>query len=104
LAVREECANARFVAMDSMNLWIDIAREALERTIRTVDCLILNDEELEQLTGRPTTVAAAQELLGWGLKAIVAKQGKYGATLFTEEDVFALPASPPEPVVGPAGG
>ena len=103
LAVREECRAARFVAMDSMNLWIDIAREALERTIRTVDCLILNDEELEQLTGAPTTVAAAQELLGWGLKAVVAKQGKYGATLFTEEDVFALPAYPLEQVVDPTG-
>jgi sugar/nucleoside kinase (ribokinase family) len=103
LAVREECGDAKFVAMDSMNLWIDIARDALERTIRTVDCLILNDEELEQLTGRPTTVAAAQELLGWGLKAVVAKQGKYGATLFTEEDVFALPAYPLEHVVDPTG-
>src|SRR5919107_3023883 len=103
LAVREECASARFVAMDSMNLWIDIAREALERTIRTVDCLILNDVELEMLTGRPTTVAAARELLGWGLKAVVAKQGKYGATLFTEQDVFALPAYPLEQVVDPTG-
>jgi sugar/nucleoside kinase (ribokinase family) len=103
LAVREECGAAKFVAMDSMNLWIDIAREALERTIRTVDCLILNDEELEMLTGRPTTVAAARELLGWGLKAVVAKQGKYGATLFTEQDVFALPAYPLEHVVDPTG-
>jgi len=103
LAVREECRAARFVAMDSMDLWINIAREALERTIRTVDCLILNDEELEMLTGAATTVAAAQELLGWGLKAVVAKQGKYGATLFTEEDVFALPAYPLEQVVDPTG-
>jgi sugar/nucleoside kinase (ribokinase family) len=103
LAVREECRAARFVAMDSMNLWIDIAREALERTIRTVDCLILNDEELEQLTGANTTVGAARELLGWGLTAVVAKQGKYGATLFTEEDVFALPAYPLEQVVDPTG-
>jgi len=103
LAVREECRGARFVAMDSMDLWINIAREALERTIRTVDCLILNDEELEMLTGAATTVAAAQELLGWGLTAVVAKQGKYGATLFTEEDVFALPAYPLEQVVDPTG-
>jgi sugar/nucleoside kinase (ribokinase family) len=103
LAVREECRAARFVAMDSMDLWINIARDALERTIRTADCLILNDEELEMLTGAATTVAAAQELLGWGLRAVVAKQGKYGATLFTEEDVFALPAYPLEQVVDPTG-
>jgi sugar/nucleoside kinase (ribokinase family) len=86
-----------------MDLWITIARGALERTVRTVDCLVLNDEELEMLTGRPPTVAAATELLGWGLKAVVAKQGKYGATLFTEEDVFALPAYPLEQVVDPTG-
>jgi len=103
LGVREQCTNARFVAMDSMDFWINSAREALERTIRAVDCLILNDEELEQLTGRPTTVAAAQELLSWGLKAIVSKHGKYGAALFTEEDVFSLPAYPLENVVDPTG-
>jgi sugar/nucleoside kinase (ribokinase family) len=103
LAVRRECIAAKFVAMDSMDLWINIARDALVETIRTVDCLILNDEELEMLTGKPTTVAAAQEILGWGLKAVVAKQGKYGATLFTEQDVFALPAYPLEHVVDPTG-
>jgi sugar/nucleoside kinase (ribokinase family) len=102
-AVREECRDARFVAMDSMDLWINIAHDALVKTIRTVDCLILNDEELEMLTGAPTTVAAAQEVLGWGLKAVVAKQGKYGATLFTAEDVFALPAYPLEQVIDPTG-
>src|SRR4029078_10886184 len=72
LAVREECRAARFVAMDSMDLWINIARAPRERTIRPVDCLILNDEELEMLTGAAPTVAAAHELLGWGLKAVVA--------------------------------
>jgi sugar/nucleoside kinase (ribokinase family) len=102
-AVREECRAARFVAMDSMDLWINIAHDALVATIRTVDCLILNDEELEMLTGRPTTVAAAREILSWGLKAVVAKQGKYGATLFTRDDVFSLPAYPLEHVVDPTG-
>jgi sugar/nucleoside kinase (ribokinase family) len=103
LAVRQECTAAKFVAMDSMDLWINIAHDALVETIRTVDCLILNDEELEMLTGKPTTVAAANDLLGWGLKAVVAKQGKYGAALFTPDDVFSLPAYPLEHVVDPTG-
>ena len=71
--VRRQCERARFVAMDSMNYWIESARESLERTIRAVDCVILNDEELEQLTGAPNTPSAAKELLGWGLKAVVCK-------------------------------
>jgi sugar/nucleoside kinase (ribokinase family) len=103
LGVREQCASARFVAMDSMDYWIVSARDDLERTIRAVDCLILNDEELEQLTGKPTTVAAAEELLSWGLKAIVSKQGKYGSALFTDEGFFALPAYPLRRVIDPTG-
>jgi sugar/nucleoside kinase (ribokinase family) len=101
--VREQCTKARFVAMDSMDLWINIARESLEQTIRGVDCLILNDEELEQLTGAPNTLLAARELLGWGLTSVVAKQGKYGAQLFTRDGQFALPAFPLEHVADPTG-
>src|SRR3954452_15067444 len=101
--VREQCRDARFVAMDSMDLWITIARESLERTIRAVDCLILNDEELELLTGAPNTLRACDELLGWGLKAVVAKQGKYGASLHTPDGHFAVPAYPLRDVVDPTG-
>ena len=101
--VREQCTQARFVAMDSMDLWINIARESLEQTIRGVDCLILNDEELELLTGATTTYAAAQELLGWGLTAVVAKLGKYGAALYTREGIYALPAYPLGAVADPTG-
>src|SRR5665213_2742450 len=65
-AVREQCTGARFAALDSMNLWIDIARDSLLATIATVDCLMLNDSELRQLTGRPNLLSAAHEVLSWG--------------------------------------
>jgi sugar/nucleoside kinase (ribokinase family) len=98
------------VALDSMNLWIDIAREPLEAAIKGVDCLILNDAELRQLTGKPNLVAAARELLSWdaapgarGLTVVVAKQGEYGASLVTKDSFFALPAYPLETVVDPTG-
>jgi len=103
LKVREQCTRARFVAMDSMNLWINIAHESLRRVIGTVDCLILNDEELEMLTGKPTLVQATREVLRWGPKAVVAKLGKYGAALYTADDFFALPAYPLAEVIDPTG-
>jgi sugar/nucleoside kinase (ribokinase family) len=103
LEVREQCRAAKFVALDSMNLWIDIAREQLEEIISKVDCLILNDEELRQLTGAPTTVAAARRILEDGPSIVVAKQGEYGAALITADDFFALPAYPLERVVDPTG-
>jgi sugar/nucleoside kinase (ribokinase family) len=101
--VRRQCERARFVAMDSMNYWIESARESLKRTIRAVDCVILNDEELEQLTGAPNTPSAAKELLGWGLKAVVCKNGKYGAALYSEDGFFAIPAYPLAEVIDPTG-
>jgi sugar/nucleoside kinase (ribokinase family) len=103
LQVREQCEAAKFVALDSMNLWIDIALEELRQIIGRVDCLILNDEELRQLTGAQTTVAAAREVLHHGPSIVVAKQGEYGAMLITADDFFALPAYPLEQVVDPTG-
>jgi sugar/nucleoside kinase (ribokinase family) len=103
LQVREQCLKARFVALDSMNLWIDTARDALLRVIETVDCVLLNDAELRMLTGEPNLVRAARTVLGWGPGAVVAKQGEYGATLITRGGFFSLPAYPLETVLDPTG-
>src|SRR5688572_12376149 len=47
--VRTQCDSARFAALDSMNLWIDTAREPLVGAISEVDCVILNDAEIRML-------------------------------------------------------
>jgi sugar/nucleoside kinase (ribokinase family) len=101
--VRAQLPAAQFVALDSMNLWIEIARDSLLGAIENVDCLILNDAELRQLTGKPNLVSAAREILAWGPSVIVAKQGEYGAALVTRESFFALPAYPLETVIDPTG-
>jgi len=109
--VRAQLPQARFVALDSMNLWIDIARDSLIAAIENVDCVILNDAELRQLTGKPNLVSAAREVLSWtptskearGPSVVVAKQGEYGAALVTESGFFALPAYPLESVIDPTG-
>jgi sugar/nucleoside kinase (ribokinase family) len=101
--VLDQCERASFVALDSMNLWIEIARAKLVDVIERVDCLVLNDAELRQLTEKPSLVGAAREALSWGPAAIVAKQGEYGAALFTNDGFFSLPAYPLERVVDPTG-
>jgi cytidine kinase len=101
--VREQCTGARFTAMDSMNLWIDIAHESLVRTIATVDCVILNDGEIRQLTDEPNLVRAARAVMELGPRVVVAKQGEYGSALFTREGYFGLPAYPTADVVDPTG-
>src|ERR1700722_18245800 len=57
--VRAQCPRARFAALDSMNLWIEVARDSLIEAISGVDCVLLNDSELRQLTGEPNLVRAA---------------------------------------------
>ena len=76
------------------------------QTIAGVDCLVLNDAELRQLTEKPNLIAAAREVLSWGPpgpSVIIAKQGEYGAALITAESFFSLPAFPLETVVDPTG-
>jgi sugar/nucleoside kinase (ribokinase family) len=101
--VRAQCANARFVALDSMNYWIETARDSLVSAISEVDCLILNDAELRQLTEQPNLIRAAREIHAWGPRVVVAKQGEYGAAMVTEDGFFALPAYPLENVIDPTG-
>jgi sugar/nucleoside kinase (ribokinase family) len=102
-AVREQCEHARFTALDSMNLWIDIAHDSLVRTIKTVDCVLLNDSELKELTDEPNLVRAARAVLELGPRIVVAKQGEYGSAMYTREGFFGLPAYPVEDVVDPTG-
>jgi len=101
--VRAQCGSARFSALDSMNLWIDTAKESLLAAIAEVDCVIVNDAEVRQLTGESNLARAARAVMAHGPRAVVAKQGEYGAALFTEDSFFALPGYPLEDVRDPTG-
>lgn len=102
--VREQCENAKFVAMDTMNYWIESMKEAVIETVKVVDCVVINDAEARQLAGEPNIHRAAKRIIALGnLKALVIKRGEYGAALFTPDDYFAIPAYPLESVFDPTG-
>jgi sugar/nucleoside kinase (ribokinase family) len=101
--VRGQCGEVRFCALDSMNLWIETARESLLAAVSEVDCVIVNDAEIRQLTGEANLARAARAVMSHGPQAVVAKQGEYGAALFTEDSFFALPGFPLEDVRDPTG-
>src|SRR3954470_8483626 len=71
--VRAQCRGARFSALDSMNLWIETAKDSLMAAIAEVDCVILNDAEIRQLTGESNLARAARALMAYGPRAVVAK-------------------------------
>ena len=101
--VRGQCRAARFSALDSMNLWIETTKDSLLAAIGEVDCVILNDAEIRQLTGESNLARAARAVMAMGPRAVIAKQGEYGAALFTESGFFALPGFPLEDVRDPTG-
>jgi cytidine kinase len=101
--VREQCTGAKLAGLDSMNYWIESARDSLVRTIGTVDLVLMNDDEVRQLTEEPTLLLAARKIMELGPRVVVVKQGEYGASLFTQEGFFSLPSYPLEKVVDPTG-
>ncbi len=100
--VREQ-STAEFVAMDTMNYWIDSMKDAVIETVKVVDCVIINDAEARQLAGEPNVITAAKKILELGPKAVTIKRGEYGAALFTKKAYFAIPAYPLESVFDPTG-
>ncbi len=101
--VLEQVTSPRFVAADTMNLWINTAKPELCNVLRRVDALFVNDEEARQLTGKRSMVLAAKEIQAIGPSLVVIKRGEHGAVVFNENDVFYVPAYPLEKVVDPTG-
>ena len=93
----------KFVAADTMDLWIETARPELEQLFKEVDAIILNDSEARMLTGRRELLRAGLDILELGPRIVIIKKGEHGALVVTQEGHFAVPGFPLEDVVDPTG-
>jgi len=93
----------KLVMLDTMNLWIDIARPALMKAISMCDVLTINDEEARMLSGEHSVVLAAARILEYGPRYLIIKKGEHGALLFDKDNVFFAPAMPLDRVTDPTG-
>ena len=103
LVIERMRVRPKFIAMDTMNFWMDIAWDELMKTISLVDVLIINDEEARQLTKEYALVKAAKKINAMGPKYVIIKKGEHGALLFHNEKIFFSPALPLEEVFDPTG-
>ncbi|MBI5917314.1 MAG: sugar kinase [Bacteroidetes bacterium] len=101
--IEQMAVRPRFIAMDTMNFWMDIALERLLEVLKKIDCLVINDEEARQLSGERSLVKAAEKILPMGPKFLVIKKGEHGALLFYEGNIFFAPALPLAEVFDPTG-
>jgi sugar/nucleoside kinase (ribokinase family) len=103
LDVLQQCKRPRIVALDTMNYWIDSAKDALTRIFREVDLIVINEAEVRQYTRQANLVKGARQILDLGGHTIVIKRGEYGVLMITKDAIFAAPAYPLENVFDPTG-
>jgi len=101
--VRAQVKKPRITGGDTMNLWINIAREDLLQTIREWDFLLINDGEARLLSGENNLRKAARVIQDMGPNTVVIKRGEYGAMLFRGDDYFIVPGYLLEEVFDPTG-
>ncbi|MAH09272.1 MAG: sugar kinase, partial [Euryarchaeota archaeon] len=102
--VLEQAQGTRLSMLDSMNLWIEIARDDLLSVMKRVDLIIINDGEVKMLADDDNLVRAAKKLISMvGCNSLVIKKGEHGVIAFHQGEMIALPAYPTELVVDPTG-
>ncbi len=92
-----------FVVADTMDLWIETARDDLLALLKRIDGVVLNDEEVRMITGEHNLIRAGERLLDLGPKIAIVKKGEHGSFLFSPFFQFALPAYPTTEVRDPTG-
>ncbi len=93
----------RFVAADTMDLWIETTRKDLDALLSRVDLLILNDSEVRQMTGETSLIRAGRAIRRMGPNYVAVKKGEHGALLFGPDEFFSCGAYPLEDIHDPTG-
>ena len=101
--VRQMTARPRWIALDTMNFWINGAREALLRVLKEVDILLINEAEARSLTGERNLARIYEKIQLLGPRILVVKRGEYGVALFSPQGRFLSPAFLLDAVVDPTG-
>jgi sugar/nucleoside kinase (ribokinase family) len=103
LRVLDQVKSPKLVLCDTMNLWINIARDHVLDVFKRVDIAVLNDGEAKMLTECNNLIQAGRQLLQAGPNHVVIKKGEHGALLFSGDHIYASPSYPLEKVVDPTG-
>jgi sugar/nucleoside kinase (ribokinase family) len=103
LHVLDQVDSPKFVLIDTMDLWINIAKESLSEVISRCDMLTLNESEAQLFTGEQQLLKAAKMLLELGPTYVLIKKGGNGSMLYSREGLFLLHAYPLDTLTDPTG-
>lgn len=101
--VKQMAKKPAWIALDTMNYWINGSRSSLLKVLKEVDILLVNEAELRSLAGERNLMRAQRIVSSLGPRILVVKRGEYGAALFAPDGVFFSPAFPLDNVEDPTG-
>jgi hypothetical protein len=103
LQLLKQVDNPSFVAADTMDCWICGRRDDLNRLLKKIDCLIINEDEARMLAAEQNLIKAADTILDMGPSVVVVKKGESGSIICSADERFILPAFPASEVKDPTG-
>ena len=103
LDVAKQINFARYIASDTMNLWINLFPKQLKNVLQISDIFLINDEEAHQFTEKKDISESAHIFHSFGPKVVIIKMGANGAYLSFEDKSVFIPVFPIDKVIDPTG-
>ena len=103
LSVLDQMRRPKLVVCDTMNFWIESAKERLLEVLARCDIALMNDAEAREITGEPNLITAARQVLDLGPGIAIIKKGEHGALMMSRESCFTAPSYPLEEIRDPTG-
>ena len=99
----KEFDKVRFSMCDTIDFWISTKRQAVIKMIKSVNAVVINDEEAKLLTKEFNLIKCAKKIMQWGAEFVIIKKGEHGSLLFFEDIIFPTAGFSLEDVVDPTG-
>lgn len=103
ISLMEEFDKIKFSMCDTIEFWISTKRESVIKMIKSVDAIVINDEEAKLLTKEFNLIKCAKKMMSWGTKYVIIKKGEHGSLMFFDDLIFPSVGFSLEDVVDPTG-
>jgi len=102
-ALIKEFDKVRFSMCDTIEYWIKTKRSSVIKMIKSVDAVVINDEEAKLLTKEYNLIRCARKIMEWGSKYVIIKKGEHGSLFFVEDVIFPSPGFSLHTILDPTG-
>ncbi len=103
VALIKEFDKVKFSMCDTIEFWIATKRNSVIKMIKSVDTIVINDEEAKLLTKEYNLIKCAKKMMSWGAKYVIIKKGEHGSLMFFDDLIFPSAGFSLEDVVDPTG-